>query len=214
MQDIFEQVDEQFDADRVQKFWDKNRRWVVAGLVLFFLALFAYVGWRDYQVEKSQSAAEQFTLAWELFDQKERVDSQKQLRTLVEKYSGHGYALFGRFLLAKSLAGEGKTEAAVAQLELLAKEADLPTLVDLALLSAANLTSGDVGRSEAFLARIDKYSPYQGHALELQGLLATQRGDDKSALNHYRKARTLTPEGTLRTRLESRIERLAGGENK
>ena len=214
MQDIFEQVDEQLDADRVQKFWENNRKWVIGGLTLFFLMLFAYVGWRDYQVQRSQAASEQFSLGWDLFDKKDSANSQKQIEALLEKYSGHGYALFGRFLLAKSLAAEGKTTAAVAQLEQLAKEADLPVLADLALLRAAYLTSGNAGQSEAFLARIDAYSPYRAHALELQGLLAAQQGDGSSALARYREARALTPAGSLRSRLETRLERLAGEETK
>ena len=214
MQDIFEHVDEQLDAERVHKFWQQNRKWVIGGLILLFVSLFVYVQWRDYRVQQSQAASDQFVMAQDLFDKEDRENGQKQLQKLLKEYSGHGYALFGRFLQAKSLVAEGKTAAAVEQLQQLVKEADTPLLVDLALLNAAYLTSGDGKRSVAFLTRIKDDSPYRAHALELQGLLAAQSGDDKNALASYQEARALAPEGTLRRRLESRLERLAGEEKK
>lgn len=213
MEDIFEQVDEQLDTERVQKLWEKNRKWIVGGLILLFFVLFVYVGWQDYQVSRSQSASQQFMAAQELLDQKDIERGQAQLHVLLDEYSGHGYALFGRFLQAKSLADSGKREAAVAQLDQLAKEAPSP-LRGLALLNAAYLTSGDAERCGGFLARMDKNAPYQAHALELQGILATQKGDGQRALTLYRQAHALTTEGTLRGRLENRLERLGGEEKK
>ena len=212
MQDIFEQVDEQLDADNVQKFWAKNRKWVIGSLVVLFVGLFAYVGWRDYRAQQSQDAAEHFALARELLDEKNHGKSQQKLHDLQKEYGGHGYALFGRFLLAKSLVDDGKVDAALLQYEQVAREAAFPTLVDLALLSAAYLTANDVGRAEGFLARMGKYSPYQAHALELKGLLAVQGGNQQGALVHYQAARALTPAGgTLRSRLDDRLERFSVG---
>lgn len=213
MQDIFEQVDEQLDAERVQQFWEKNGKWVIGALILLFVSLFVYVQWQDYRVQQSQAASEQFMSARDSFDKKDHQNGQKQVQTLLETYTGHGYAHLGRFLQAKSLAETGKTELAVQQLEPLIQEGGSSPLVDLARLNLAYLTSGDAKRSQAFLARIPTESPYKAHALELQGLLDAQKGDNKSALARYQAARALTSEGSLRRRLEDRIERLSEEKN-
>lgn len=212
MQDIFEQVDEQLDVDRVQRFWEQNRKWVIGGLILFFAALVAYVQWRDYQVQQSYAASVQFNRVQELLIKKEVDNAHQQFQELADAYANHGYVLLGRFLQARSLADAGKTEEAVAQLEHLIQGAGTSPLVDLARLNAAYLTAGDRGRAEAFLNRIQETSPYRAHALELLGLLAAQGGEDQAALAHYQAARALTPEGTLRQRMENRLERLTVAE--
>lgn len=214
MQDIFEQVDEQLEADRVQKFWEANRSRLIGGLVLFFGMLFAYVGWQEYQLRQSQAASQQFMLAEELFNKQDTANGQKALQTLLQSHSGHGYALFGRFLQARLLADAGNREGALEQLALLVKESSLPLLADLALLNAAYLTADQAEQAEPFLARIDAHSPYRAHALELQGLLAAQRGDQQTAITRYREARAMALEGTLRSRLESRLERMGSEEKK
>jgi predicted negative regulator of RcsB-dependent stress response len=214
MQDIFEQVDEQLEADRVQKFWEENRKWLIAGLLLFFLFLFAYVGWKEYQTRQNQAASEQFMLVRDLFGKPEIEAGKRQLQAIVQSHPGHGYALFGRFLQAKALADAGNREGALEQLLLLVQESDSVLLADLALLNAAYLTAEEAGRAEPFLARMAARSPYRAHALELQGLLAAQRGDQQAAIARYREARTLAVEGTLRARLESRLERVGSEEKR
>lgn len=214
MQDIFEQVDEQLEADRVQKYWETNRPRLIGGFALFFVILFAYVGWQEYQLRLNQAASQQFMLTQDLFNKQDTANGQKELQALLHGHSGHGYALFGRFLQAKLLADGGNREAALEQLALLVKESSLPLLADLALLNAAYLTVDNAEQAEPFLARINAHSPYRAHALELQGLLAAQRGDQPAAIARYREARAIALEGTLRSRLESRLERMGSEEKK
>ena len=210
MQDLFEQVDEQLDAERVQRFWEKNHIRVIGGVVLLFVGLFIYVGWRDYRLQQDHAASEQFARASAWLDKKETDPAHAELTKLLETHAGHGYAMLSHFLLAKSLASAGKIAEAVTHLDRLAQEADLAILADLALLNAAYLTADEIPRAQTFLARMTASSPYQAHALELKGLFAAQQGRQAHAITHYRKARELAPEGTLRRRLENRLERLAG----
>ncbi|WP_130470445.1 YfgM family protein [Candidatus Magnetaquicoccus inordinatus] len=214
MQDIFEQVDEQLEADRLQKWWLANRNVVITGFVVFFASLFAYVGWQDYRLRQSQAASEYFLVVQDLYTKGDHAGAEKQLQALLQNHSGHAYSQFGRVLQAKSLAATGKREEALQQLEEVAKGADLNLLRDLALLNAAYLTAGESGKAEGYVQRMDGQSPYRAHALELRGLLAAQRGDKQAAVAHYREARGLSTEGSLRARLESRLERMGGEESK
>ncbi|MBF0096695.1 MAG: tetratricopeptide repeat protein [Magnetococcales bacterium] len=215
MQDIFEQVDEQLEADRVQKWWVANRRWVIAGFVSFFAALFAYVGWQDYRTRQNQAASDYFLVVQDLYAKGDVEGAERQLQLLLQHHSGHAYGLFGHLLQAKALATAGKAEAALQQLEVVIKAADLALLRDLALLNAAYLTASESGKAEGYLQRMESQSPYRGHALELRGVLAAQRGDLQAAAAHYREARAASTEGgSLRARLESRLERMGSGEEK
>lgn len=208
MSDIFEQIDEQMEADRVQKFWEENRKWIIGGLILFFLGLFAYVGWRDYRERQDQSASDIFMVAPPLLKKGDLQAGQKQLDLLLKEYPNHGYALMARLLDARALAEKGKTEAAVQQLDRVANEAGSSPMQGLALLNAAYLTAKDTKKSESFLKRIGPNSAYYAHALELMGLLAAASGDEKTALAHYQEAKKANPDPSLEGRLGQRLERL------
>jgi predicted negative regulator of RcsB-dependent stress response len=215
MQDIFEQVDEQLEADRMHTWWVANRRWVITGFIFFFASLFAYVGWQDYRTKQNHVASDYFLVVQDLYAKGDVAGAERQLHLLLQNQSGHAYGLFGRFLQAKALAAVGKTEAALQQLEEVIKGSNLRLLRDLALLNAAYLTASESDKAEGYLQRMESQSPYQGHALELRGVLATQRGDLQAAAARYREARAASTEGgSLRARLESRLERMGGGEEK
>ncbi|MBF0162744.1 MAG: tetratricopeptide repeat protein [Magnetococcales bacterium] len=213
MQDIFEQVDEQLEAERLHKYWQANRNRLLAALLLFFMLLFAYVGWQEYQARQDSAAAELFMRLQDRLNKQENEAAQKELQTLLGSHAGHSYAQFGRLLQARLLATAGNRSGALEQLTLLIQESHTPLLQDLALLNAAYLTAEKPEQAEPFLQRISSHSPYRAHALELQGLLAAQRGDSAAALAHYRDARAVAGEGSLRNRLESRLEQM-GGEKK
>ncbi|MBF0184452.1 MAG: tetratricopeptide repeat protein [Magnetococcales bacterium] len=214
MQDIFEQVDEQLEADRVHKWWLANRQAVIAGFVFFFAALFAYVGWQEYRVKQSQAASEYFLVVQDLYGKGDQAGAEKQLQQLLQAHSGHAYSQFGLFLQAKALASSGKTAEALAQLERVVKESELPLLRDLALLNAAYLSAGEASKAEGYLSRMGGQSPFRAQALELRGVMAAQQGDAAAAAARYREARALAVEGSLRARLESRLERMGGEEKR
>ncbi|MEO5377349.1 MAG: tetratricopeptide repeat protein [Magnetococcus sp. DMHC-6] len=212
VEDIFAQVDEQLEADRVQKYWEKNQKWIVLTFVLFFIALFAYVGWQEYRQRQDRAASDIFLSSLESFNADKPDLAKEKLSKLMENFSDHGYATLGELLQARLLAQGGDVEGAIGHLESLATRSDLSGLLrDLALLNAAYLTAKDRARAVSFLARIDPNSPYQPHALELQGLLASQAGEMKVALDTYRKAIGLNPAASLRKRLELRIEKMGEG---
>lgn len=214
MDNIFEQIDEQIEQDRVHKFWQENWQRIVAGFMLFFLGLFAYVGWRDYRRGQDLAASDLFMAARVGFDGENSLAGQAGLKPLLESHPKQGYGLLARLLSARALAEEGDADGAVSQLESLAESAGSSSLRGLALLNAAYLTVGDAQRAGAFLSRIGPKSPYRAHALELEGLLAAKAGDDKTAVDRYRSALVLGAEGSLRQRLDQRLERLGGTEKK
>jgi predicted negative regulator of RcsB-dependent stress response len=207
---IFEQIDEQIDEDKAHKFWRENQKFIVGGLILLFIGLFAYVAWRDARIKEDQSLSDAYVQA-QLLDKKgDRAGAEALLQKLMVDNSDHGYGLLAILVDAQALARTGEIDKAVARFEFLASKSSGSPMQGLALLNAAYLTVKDESRTRGLLTKIDKNSPFQAHALELDGLLSAQAGDEKKALARYQEAIQAGADGELRKRLDQRLERLAG----
>lgn len=208
--DIFEQVDEQLDADRAQKFWEENRVYIIGALIALFAGLIIYVNWRDGRIEEDQHLSVQFLQAQEYMQVGDWPQAKAALDGLSAQASGHGYGQLAQLSKAQGLAQNGQIEDAVAVLKRLTVDHSGTLMADLALIMAAYLVEKDAQQSRSFLSQIDEKSPYKAHALELQGLLLAREGDEKGALSHYQEALKLPVEGSLQNRLQERVERMAG----
>jgi predicted negative regulator of RcsB-dependent stress response len=208
---IYEQVDEALAEERLLKYWQENKKTIIAGFVLFFVFLFAYVGFLEYRMAQDRQASEQFLHARDALKQGNLGVAKAKVSALLDEFGGHGYALLGQFLNARALTEGKETDAALKAVEavVVGAGADHP-LRQVALLNAAYLTLSDSAKAEGYLAQIPSESPFGVHVLALRGLMAHQRGDTAQALTFYRQAMERNPPGTLRTRLQRRIDYLAG----
>lgn len=210
--ELFEQVDQELEADRAHQFWREHQVHMVAALVALFAGLFAYAGWQQYRERRDQEAADRYRAVTVAMAAGQYTVSLAQLKQLGEEHGGHGYALLGELLAARSLAASGQEREAVARLQQVAEAAGGATyLRDLAYLQAAYLTVADREQCQGFLARIEEGSSYQPLALELLGVMADQRGEAQEALTLYQKALLKAAPGSgVRERVQQRVERLGG----
>ncbi len=206
---IFEEIDEQLEAENVARLWIKYRQWIIGGLILLFAGLFAYVGWGEYRAKQDQEVAKRYLEAMETLDEGDAITGRKALAAVMTKYGDHGYGLLARFIEAHALVQEGKNEAAALLLEEIAAIAK-PPLQNLAIINAAFVISDDATRALRRLDHIPMESVFKPHALELAGVLTVRQGDPKAGLALYREALSLKPTGGLKKRLERRIQRLGG----
>ncbi|MEO5345145.1 MAG: tetratricopeptide repeat protein [Magnetococcus sp. YQC-9] len=209
IQGIFEEVDEQLEAENAAKMWQKYQNWIIGGLVLLFAGLFAFVGWNDYQKKRDQEVSQRYLTALDALSSADDAVGRKGLTEVAATYGDHGYALLARFAEARALAREGKTDAAALMLEEVAAMAK-PPLKNLAIMQAAFVISDDPKRALRRLENIPRDSVFKPHALELAGVLTAGQGDRAAALALYKDALSLKPEGGLRKRLERRIQRMGG----
>lgn len=206
---IFEEIDEQLEAENVARMWRKYHNWLIGGLVLLFVGLFAYVGWQEYQKKRDREVADRYLTAMERLEGGEAAEGRKALAGLAVAYGNHGYALLARLVEARLLAGEKKNDAAALLLEEVAARAG-PPLKNLAVINASFVVADDARLALRRLGNIPADSVFKPHALELAGVLTARGGDAKGALEFYRQALALKPEGGLRKRLERRIQRMGG----
>ncbi|GAB0058405.1 hypothetical protein SIID45300_02754 [Candidatus Magnetaquicoccaceae bacterium FCR-1] len=209
IQGIFEEVDEQLEVENAARMWMKYKVWIFGGLILLFVGLFAYVGWTEYQKKRDQEVAQRYLTALDGLSDADETAGRKGLAEVAATYGDHGYALLARFAEARILAREGKTEEAALMLEEVAAMAK-PPLKNLAIMQAAFVISDDPKRALRRLENIPRDSVFKPHALELAGVLTAGQGDAPGALALYKDALSLKPEGSLRKRLERRIQRMGG----
>ncbi|MBF0342184.1 MAG: tetratricopeptide repeat protein [Magnetococcales bacterium] len=209
VQGIFEEVDEQLEAENVARFWIKYHNWIIGGLVALFVGLFAYVGWMDHLKKRDQEVAQRYLTALDSMTLAEAGPGRKELTSLASEYGDHGYALLARFAEARLLAREGKSDEAALMLEEVAAMAQ-PPLKNLAIMQAAFVIADDPKRALRRLENIPRESVFKPHALELAGVLTAAQGDAQGALVLYKDALTLKPESGLRKRLERRVQRMGG----
>ncbi|MBF0610933.1 MAG: tetratricopeptide repeat protein [Magnetococcales bacterium] len=212
MQDIFEQIDEELEAERVEKYWQANRGRIIAVLILFFVGLFAFVGWREYREKQDLAAAEVFISAMEAVEDGKHEEGIRRLQALNSQFSSHGYNTLAPLMEAKAQAAMGKPEVALERLQQLGSNAKaIPALRALAWLQAAYLVTDQPEKALGFLANIPADSAFQAPALELKGLFALAKGDRDTALAHFREALGKRPQTTLKERLDLMIQRLSVG---
>ncbi|HIJ84348.1 MAG: Tetratricopeptide TPR 2 repeat protein [Magnetococcales bacterium] len=209
MDNLFEQIDEELDADRVRKQWEKNRPWIIGATILFFLGLFAYVGWDGHRKQQDAAASDLYIAAMKHYEKEAWGETEKLLQPLFKQFGDHGYGLLGQMVEARTLAETGRKKEAADKMENLADRSQDGSLRDLALFNAALVTVDDDGaRAQSLLRRIRDESPFRPHALEILGLLAQKQKDMPAAAVDFQKAIELGAKGELRTRLDRRLERL------
>ncbi|MBF0426606.1 MAG: tetratricopeptide repeat protein [Magnetococcales bacterium] len=211
---VFQEVDEQLEAEQLSRFLRRHGSWVLAGLVLFFAGLASYVAWNDYRLKRDQAASDLFLSASQAVAEKRWEAAQDELKKLVTTYPGHGYVALSHLLLARALVESGRSGDALRELELLATESgEKNPLSDAALMEAAWIAADiDANQARGYLSKIGADSVFRAMALELDGVLTLHAGDKGKALTQFRQAlepRLSPPEGA-RQRLLRRVERLGG----
>ncbi|MBF0154384.1 MAG: tetratricopeptide repeat protein [Magnetococcales bacterium] len=211
---VFEEVNEQLEAEQLSRFIRRFASWIIVGLALFFAGLVGYVVWTDHRAKRDQAASDLFLSANQAIAEKHWDEAQNGLKTLQTTYPGHGYVLLSRLLLARTMVELGRSGDALRELELLASEAGGKNpLADAALMEAAWIAAdSDMSQARGYLAKMGADSPYKPMALELEGVMALKEGNKEKALAQFRQGlepRFIPPEG-VRQRLLRRVERLGG----
>ncbi|HAT49695.1 MAG: tetratricopeptide repeat protein [Nitrospirae bacterium] len=209
MDNLFEQIDEELDAERLRKQWEKNRPWIIGGFIVFFLSLFAYVGWDEHRKQQDAAASDLYMAAMKPYEQGTWSEAEKLIQPVLKQYGDHGYGILAQMVEARAMAEMGQTQEASSHMERFADQAKDDSLRDLALYNAAlAVVDADGERVKKLLGRISDDSPFRSHALEILGLLAQKENDVKNAAIFYKKSIELGAKGLLRTRVDRRLERL------
>ncbi|MEM1047225.1 MAG: tetratricopeptide repeat protein [Pseudomonadota bacterium] len=180
MSDIFREVEEELQRQKLKQFWNRYGMLIVGVAVLIVVATLAYKGWEAYQVSTAADRGDRFIAALEMSDQGDLEGARTAFEELISD-SGSGYSLLSRFRAASDMAAGTNPAGGLAGFDAIAAD----TGVDAFLRDVARIRAGYVAVDlEDFDAVSDRVSdlavsgsPLRFSAHEILGLAAWKSGN-------------------------------------
>ncbi|OGA53359.1 MAG: hypothetical protein A3G25_06065 [Betaproteobacteria bacterium RIFCSPLOWO2_12_FULL_63_13] len=176
-------LEEQEQLDALKAWWKQNSHVVLVAVAAALLLVAAWNGWRWYQ----RTQAEQAATLYETLQNAARMNDSKAVRdaagTILEKYSGTGYAPLAALVSAKASYQAGDLKTARAQLEWVVDNARQEGVSAIARLRLAAVLMDDHAYDEAM--KLVSVKPAEA----FDALYASMRGDILSAQNKRDEAR-------------------------
>lgn len=195
--DIFDEVSEDLRADQARSLL-RRYGWVGGVLLAAVLAGTAVnAWWQDHKREQAEAEAARFIAATPAVAAKDRngedllpmtPESAAKLRDIAATGSP-GYRSLARILLAKADRDAGRLDAAIAALQSVAADTEVPQgLRDLATLSAAQIEvdHGDPAKIRAELTPLLGNPAWRAAGEQVLALLALRQGNTDEAIKILR----------------------------
>jgi hypothetical protein len=219
--DIFDEVDEDLRAERVQNLFRRYGGLIVAAAVLVVVAAGAWQAWRWWDARRDADAASAYLAAmWTADglrpgDDKSRAAAAGKAFAAVVPHAPPGYATLARLRAAALLADAGDLPAATVIWDEVAGDGAADRLLrDLASLNWVQhqLDHGDPAALRARLGPLTAPdNAWRALALETEGLLDMRTGQTAAAREIFQRlARDATAPDGVRGRASGLLSRLGG----
>ncbi len=205
-------LQEQEQLAELKAWWDKRGNLVLSTLIIIFLVIAAYNGWRYYQRSQSLAAGAVFEQLQAATAAGDKAKTREIAGTLLENFGGSSYAPLGALLAAKTLAAAGELPSAKAQLQWVIDKSRDDELKHVARVRLAGMLLDEKAYEDG-LKLLDASRPAHFDALYLD-----RRGDLLFAQGKTAEARTAWLDAiaksdaktAMRGSIELKLE-LAGG---
>jgi len=183
------------ELDQIKEWWHENGRFIVVGVVLGLIGIFAWRGYNAHLDSQAESASQVYDKLVAAITAKNQEEVDKNLNTLVSDFSGTAYSAQAQLLAAREAANKGdldKTATALESAITLSKDADLTTLANFRLAKVRFAQ----GQPDAALNVLKKVSSenYKGIVEELRGDIYASQDKKSEARAAYEAARTAMEE--------------------
>lgn len=176
---VFREIDDDLRRMKLQNFWEENRLWIFATIVLAIVATGGISFWRNYTAEQNRAATAQMMAA---FDNPAELDKLAADPAALKRPAQIALV---RLQAASRALNKGDTAKALTYYDALVKDRNAdPLLRDLGKLYAAGLRldSAPAAELEAQLKPLAREGqPWRFSALEMLGLLYAREGNMKDA---------------------------------
>lgn len=98
--EIYDTEEQQVEA--LKRWWKENGQACVVGLVLGFIAIFAWNYWQDYKKEQQFQASAMYEKVLKASEENKKETVEKLSANLEEQYKNTPYAVYSELLLAKT----------------------------------------------------------------------------------------------------------------
>lgn len=188
MSDIFNEVDEELNRDRIHKLWEAYGTWVVGAAVVIVIFVAGGQYWKYYQAEKQQALSEEYLAAYDLMVAGKTDQALDAFEAITHKTTS-GYKAMSMLQKGAVLTDAGRIQEAVDLYdELAVRGTGDPILRDLARVRAAwaladSASFDDLNARVATLA--DSDSAFAFSAQELLAYAALRNGNVDEARIRY-----------------------------
>jgi predicted negative regulator of RcsB-dependent stress response len=177
-------LQEQEQLAELKAWWEKRGNLVLTTLIIVFLAIAAYNGWRYYQRSQSLAASAVFEQVQSAAAAGDKAKTREIAGSLLENYPGSSYAPLGALMAAKTLFDAGEAQSAKAQLQWVIDKGRDEELKHVARVRLAGILLDEKSYDEG-LKVLDA-----AHPSHFEALYADRRGDLLLAQGKLPEART------------------------
>ncbi|MEM8647136.1 MAG: tetratricopeptide repeat protein [Pseudomonadota bacterium] len=206
---IFREVDEEVRAEQFKNLWKKYGAYVTGGAIGVVLAVAGIQGWRYYEVQKAETAGEQYLTATNLLSSGKKEEADKIFAEIASAGPA-GFSALAKFRMAAELAKAGSQAEALKAFDEISNASGVDeALKNLARIRGA-LLAVDGEPLDAIEKRLANLNTTEGawrhSAREIIAISAYKNGDIAKADRLYNElaADTATPAG-LRQRAQLMI---------
>lgn len=209
MTDIFREVEEDVRRERVERFWNAYRTWIIAFVVLVFAGIGGWQLWDRHDRELRSQAASQMMAAQRITNARDAANAFHDLSD-----APHGYGKLAKLAQANAMVAAGQRDDGVALYKQLAAD-DSGVVGTTARLRAAWAladTAGRVQLNDLLAPLMTSGNPWRQNAQEVLAYADYRALDIKSALAKF-TALSLDPEAPdqLRARAKAMTAFLKNG---
>lgn len=212
MADIFREIDEELQQERVAKLWQRYGVWLVAVAVAVVIGVAGNVFWTRYSAQRQADRGDRYEAAAALVSSDDPKKGAEAFATLADD-AGAGYATLARMREAAALAKAGDTDAAIKTFDKAAAEGTAP-YADLARVWAVRLqiATGEPSKLvEQLGPTLTVGNPWRPLAVETEAAIRLKAGDTAEATKLYKSlADDASTPSRLRARATEMVRALGG----
>ena len=182
-------LSEKEQIEQLKRWWNKNGKSLVAGLVIGIGGLAGYRYWDNVQTVRSENASINYEHFLQMLAERRSDDAVDAGLSIRDSYSGTAYANLSTLLLAKIAVDGGEYEQAKQYLRNLIDESSDGEIghVARARLARIFLAEGSVEEASVLVEKIPRVNEQERFA-ELRGDILAARGELQSAKTMYLQA--------------------------
>lgn len=193
-------LQEQEQLAELKAWWDKRGNLVLSTLIIVFLAIAAYNGWRYYQRSQSLAAGAVFEQLQAAALTGDKAKTKDAAGTLLANYGGSSYAPLGALIAAKTFFEGGESQTAKAQLQWVIDNSRDDELKHIARVRLAGILLDEKQLDEG-LKLLDT-----AHPAHFDALYADRRGDLLLAKGNVQEARGAWQEALSKSEGQSTLK--------
>lgn len=201
---------EQEQIEAIKKWWKKNGKLVILGVVLGFGVLFGTRAWFDYKNSIAESASMEYEQLLEELKQKNNDAVTDRSEYIISSFSNTPYAPLAALVVAKTKVEAGEYADARTKLQWVLDHSTQPETLHTARMRLAKVMIAQ-GESEQAITLLDSVEPENFLAAyeEIKGDAYIALDMPSKAVEAYKKALAEAPSGIATQQLQMKLNDLA-----